>query len=108
MLIGWDGAVADRVVELAAHGKLPAVKSLLDRGIHAAHCLAPHPTMTPPNWTTIATGAWQGTHGITDFNTHYPGDPLLEVHQAFPHREEERVIDPEAAEAAAAVVVLHL
>jgi predicted AlkP superfamily phosphohydrolase/phosphomutase len=87
MLIGWDGAVADRVIQLAAQGKLPAVSSLLDKGIYAAHCLAPHPTMTPPNWTTIATGAWQGTHGITDFNAHYPGDPLLEVHQAFDARD---------------------
>lgn len=87
MLVGWDGAVGQRVIELAQQGHLPAVKSLLDQGIYASHCLAPHPTMTPPNWTTIATGAWQGTHGITGFNLHNPGDPLLEVHQAFDARD---------------------
>ncbi len=33
----------------------------------AANCLPVYPTITPPNWASIATGAWPGTHGITDF-----------------------------------------
>ena len=87
MIIGWDGAVGKRVIHWAEQGKLPALQSLMDRGIYAAHCLPPHPTITPPNWTCIATGAWTGTHGITCFNVHNPGDPLLEVHQAFDARD---------------------
>ena len=87
MIIGWDGAVGERVIHWAKQGKLPALQSLLDRGIYAAHCLPPHPTITPPNWTCIATGAWPGTHGITCFNVHNPGDPLLKVHQAFDVRD---------------------
>ena len=87
MVIGWDGAVGRRVIHWANEGKLPTLGALMDRGIYAAHCLAPHPTITPPNWTCIATGAWPGTHGVTCFNVHNPGDPLLEVHQAFDVRD---------------------
>ena len=29
--------------------------------------LGAHPTITPPMWTTLATGAYPVTHGITDF-----------------------------------------
>jgi len=87
MVIGWDGVPGQRAIEWARAGKLPALQSMIERGIHAAHCICPHPTITPPNWTTIATGAWLGTHGITCFNTYNPGDPLLDVHQAFDARE---------------------
>jgi predicted AlkP superfamily phosphohydrolase/phosphomutase len=31
------------------------------------------PCDTPTNWTTIATGAWTGTHGSTGFNIRLPG-----------------------------------
>ncbi|MBP3625216.1 MAG: alkaline phosphatase family protein, partial [Peptococcaceae bacterium] len=30
------------------------------------------PTITPPMWTTLATGAYAGTHGITDFWNPHP------------------------------------
>ena len=30
------------------------------------------------NWTTIVTGAWTGTHGMTSFYAHIPGKPLNE------------------------------
>lgn len=62
---------------------MPNTAKLIERGIWAENCLVPHPTITPPNWTTIVTGAWPGTHGITCFNVHNPGDPLDQTHPGF-------------------------
>ncbi|MHB1132766.1 MAG: alkaline phosphatase family protein [Chloroflexota bacterium] len=87
MVLGIDGPYAHRVYQYAQEGKLPTIKSLLDNGAWANNCLVPFPTITPPNWTSIATGAWPGTHGITCFNEHIPGDDLHVVHQAFDGRE---------------------
>jgi hypothetical protein len=36
------------------------------------------PTLTPPGWTTLMTGAWPGTHGVTDFLIRNPGGSLDE------------------------------
>jgi len=83
MVIGIDSPIAARVYRWAREGKLPALKGLLERGVHAPNCLVPLPTVTPPNWTTIATGAWPGTHGITDYMVHLPGQPLHEVHNGY-------------------------
>lgn len=75
------------MIELISEGKLPGIASLLEDGVHTKHCLVPHPTMTPPNWNTTATGAWPGTHGIAGFNLPNPGDSLLDVHQASDSRD---------------------
>jgi predicted AlkP superfamily phosphohydrolase/phosphomutase len=56
-----------------AEGHLPTFKKLIDSGVIADNCLVPYPTVTPPNWASIATGAWPGTHGITDFHAHRLG-----------------------------------
>jgi predicted AlkP superfamily phosphohydrolase/phosphomutase len=48
-------------------------------GMYARALSAP-PCDTPTNWTTIATGAWPGTHGIVSFNVHLPGEPLDVTH----------------------------
>jgi len=42
--------------------------------------------MMPATWrssATIATGAWTGTHGITSFHVHLPGEPLGKQHWTF-------------------------
>ena len=83
LFLGIDSPVAPAVYRWAQEGKLPALKKLMDRGVYCEHALVPFPTITPPNWTTIATGAWPGTHGITDFEMHTPGTPLDETHQGF-------------------------
>ena len=83
VLIGLDAPIVGKVEEYAAEGLLPALKSLIDGGTLCVNAMAPLPTITPPNWTTIVTGAWAGTHGITCFHVHNPGDPLDETHQAF-------------------------
>ncbi|MDA8217492.1 MAG: alkaline phosphatase family protein [Dehalococcoidales bacterium] len=87
MVLGIDGPFTDRVYQYAQDGKLPTIKSLIDNGAWTVNCMVPFPTITPPNWTSIATGAFPGTHGITCFNAHNPGDDLHEVHQAFLGRE---------------------
>ena len=55
-----------------AEGHLPTFKKLIEGGAVAENCLPPFPTITPPNWATIATGAWAGTHQVTDFHVHLP------------------------------------
>ncbi|MDA8219337.1 MAG: alkaline phosphatase family protein [Dehalococcoidales bacterium] len=83
MIVGIDAPIVPRLIRFAQEGKLPALGKLLQEGVYAANCLSPFPTITPPNWTTIATGAWPGTHGITDYDGHVPGDPLDVVHQNY-------------------------
>lgn len=66
MVLSIDSAVACRVYGWARSGLLPAFGRLMERGVHAANCLACYPTATPPNRATVATGAWPGTHGVVD------------------------------------------
>ncbi|MDA8219033.1 MAG: alkaline phosphatase family protein, partial [Dehalococcoidales bacterium] len=83
MVLGIDAPIVWRLHKWATEGKLPTLGRLIKQGVFAPNCLPPYPTITPPNWTTLATGAWAGTHGITDFDGHVPGDPLDKVHQNF-------------------------
>lgn len=83
MILGVDAPIVPRVRKYLAEGEMPHLQSLVDRGTLAENCLVPYPTITPPNWTTIVTGAWPGTHGITCFHVHNPGDALSEVHAGF-------------------------
>ncbi len=83
MIIGFDAPIVKTVRRYIRSGKLPSLAKLCRRGVWANHCLVPHPTITPPNWTTIVTGAWLGTHGVTCFNVHKPGDPLDKTHPGF-------------------------
>jgi len=83
MVIGLDAALPSELQRLAAEGRLPNFDRLFKTGAYFQNALAPYPTITPPNWTTILTGAWMGTHGITCFNLHKPGTPLDETYQAL-------------------------
>ena len=83
VIIGFDAPIVPTVQKHMKAGKLPNLAKLCRRGVWGNNCLVPHPTITPPNWTTIVTGAWPGTHGITCFNVHNPGDPLDVSHQGF-------------------------
>jgi arylsulfatase A-like enzyme len=66
-VVGFDCAMPHLVEKHIAEGYLPNFKKLIDSGVIAENCLPVFPTITPPNWATIATGAWPGTHGVTDF-----------------------------------------
>ena len=83
MVIGLDAPIVKSIEKYVKEGKLPVMAKLIENGTWAENCLVPHPTITPPNWTTIATGSWPGTHGITDFHIHKPGTDLKETYQAF-------------------------
>jgi len=72
-LIGLDCALPHLIEKHIADGHLPTFKKLIEGGVIADNCLVPYPTVTPPNWASIATGAWPGTHGITDFHAHKQG-----------------------------------
>jgi len=71
VVIGLDAPIVKSVRRLMEEGELPNLKRLAENGVWMENCMVPHPTITPPNWTTIATGAYPGTHGITCF--HLPG-----------------------------------
>ncbi|MEE0434250.1 MAG: alkaline phosphatase family protein [Peptococcaceae bacterium] len=67
MVLGIDGMDARITKHLMDEGKMPNVKKFVDRGAcrEDLHLLGAIPTITPPCWTTLATGAYPGTHGIT-------------------------------------------
>ncbi len=83
IILGLDAPIAPRLYKYCKEGKLPALGKVIENGVWARHALVPLPTITPPNWTSISTGAWPSTHGITDFNVHTPGDPLDRTHGGF-------------------------
>lgn len=72
-VIGLDCALPAMVRKYVDEGVMPNVKKLVDNGFFAEECLCPFPTITPPNWATIATGAWPGTHGVTCFHYQLEG-----------------------------------
>lgn len=82
VLIGIDSLIPDFVERFVSEGKMPNMKNLVDKGVFS-RALPEIPTLTPPNWTTIATGASVGTHGVIDYNIHYPGTPLSHSVTAF-------------------------
>lgn len=83
MVIGLDAAIPARWLQYAAKGVLPNFASLITRGVVAQKCHVPFPTVTPPNWTSLSTGASPAIHRITDFHVHTSGEPLNSVWQAF-------------------------
>lgn len=89
MILGVDAPIVPRTLKYVEEGVMPNLKSLIDGGVLAENCLVPFPTITPPNWATIVTGAWPGTHGVTCFHVHKPGDPLDKVHPGFDSSEVE-------------------
>ena len=70
LLLGIDGMDPRFSKRLLAEGKLPNVQKLIDRGAcrEDLMMLGANPTITPPMWATLATGAYPMTHGIMDFN----------------------------------------
>ena len=79
ILIGFDGGNPPFIERFTREGRLPNIKSLMSGGVYS-ESLPVMPCDTPTNWCTLATGAWTGTHGITSFHIHLPGEPLNKVH----------------------------
>lgn len=69
LMLGIDGMDPRLTRKYVDEGKLPNVQKLLDQGScrYDLGMIGAMPTVTPPMWTTLATGAYPGTHGITCF-----------------------------------------
>ncbi len=83
VLIGLDAPTVEDILRYAYSGDMPNISKLIQGGTFCEHCLVPFPTITPPNWTSIVTGAFPGTHGITCFHIHDLGEPLNVIRPAF-------------------------
>ena len=79
IVVGFDGASMELVKQMVDKGHAPNIAKLIERGVYR-EMLGVLPTLTPPGWTTLATGAWAGTHKVTDFNIRnydsYIDDPI--------------------------------
>lgn len=69
LVLGIDGMDPRLSLHHMEQGHMPNLKKLLERGSAREDLvlLGGMPTITPPMWTTLATGAYPMTHGITDF-----------------------------------------
>ncbi len=69
LLLGVDGMDPRYTRYMVDQGKMPAVAEYIKRGAcrEDLTMLGGHPTVTPPMWTTLATGAYANVHGITGF-----------------------------------------
>ncbi len=83
LLIGLDGANYEGMQPLLARGLLPNLAGLLREGTRCENAYPPYPTLTGSNWATIATGAWPGSHGVTDMSYHVTGEPINYWHSGF-------------------------
>lgn len=69
-VMGIDGMDPRLTVKFVNQGLMPNTKKLIEQGAQRQDLvmLGGHPTVTPPMWTTLATGAYPITHGITAFS----------------------------------------
>jgi predicted AlkP superfamily phosphohydrolase/phosphomutase len=80
IMLGLDGMISPLLEKFMEEGLLPHFSALVDRGLHT-RLRAVIPPQTPSNWHTIATGATPGTHGVVQWGSHLPGEPVWEYHR---------------------------
>lgn len=70
LVLGIDGLDPRLTRKYVDEGIMPNTKRFIERGSSREDLvmLGGQPTITPPMWTTLATGAYPVTHGITDFS----------------------------------------
>lgn len=70
IVLGVDGMDSSLTKIYMDQGKMPNLKKIIDRGSarEDLRMLGQVPTITPPLWTTLCTGAFPRTHGYTCFN----------------------------------------
>ena len=66
VLIGWDAADWNHIAPLLAEGKMPALKRLIDSGVHG-NMATMNPPYSPMLWTSVATGKTADEHGVLGF-----------------------------------------
>ena len=85
IMVGIDGMDPVYTRTLLSQGRLPNIKKFLEKGTTSRDLgmMGALPNYTPPCWCSMATGAWPGTHGITDFWNHKSGEPLNKLEIGF-------------------------
>lgn len=82
-VLGIDGMDPKLTRKYMQQGKMPNTQKFLARGAARADLamLGAHPCVTPPMWTTMSTGAYPITHGMSPgFNRLVPGKPELSAY----------------------------
>lgn len=74
LVLGVDGFDPRLAKYFMDQGKMPALKEFVNRGSarEDLKLLGGMHTVTPPMWTTLATGAYPATHGIIQFFNPHP------------------------------------
>ena len=69
LVLGVDGMDPRFTRKMVDEGYMPNVKKYIERGACREDLvmLGGHPTVTPPMWTTLATGCYANVHGITGY-----------------------------------------
>lgn len=69
IVLGVDGMDPRLAKKFVDKGCMPNLEQIIKRGVCREDLvlLGAQPTITPPMWTTLATGAYPETHGITCF-----------------------------------------
>lgn len=85
LFLGIDGADPLLMKRFLDEGYLPNIKKFIDSGVANSDLgmLGVQPTITPPNWASLATGAYPGTHGITCYWNHTSGNSLTTLDVGF-------------------------
>ena len=66
LLIGWDAADWKLIGPMMARGEMPALKSVIDRGVYG-NLGTMNPPYSPMLWSTVATGKTPDKHGVLNF-----------------------------------------
>lgn len=84
IVLGIDGMDPRFSKAMVDEGKMPNLKKLIEMGAAREDLmlLGGMPTITPPMWATLATGAYPMTHGIIDYAIPIPGEPDMRM-EAF-------------------------
>ena len=74
-LIGFDCLIPKRLMKMLEEGGLENFRRFMQEGsyIPEGYNL---PTVTPPSWATICTGAYPRTHGVEDYYYYHEGQSL--------------------------------
>ena len=74
LVLGVDGLDPRLTRKYVDKGVMPNFQAFIKRGSAREDLvmLGAMPTITPPMWTTLATGAYAGTHGVTCFWNPHP------------------------------------
>ncbi|MER3446965.1 MAG: hypothetical protein C4291_09030 [Candidatus Dadabacteria bacterium] len=71
-ILGIDGGTFDVVLPMIRNGELPTLNRLMKEGVYG-ELNSTLPPMTPPAWSSFATGLNPGKHGVYDFTERVPG-----------------------------------